>query len=240
MVFSPSLEKTQEPMKARRPLVLVALPSVLTIAGLAPMFLLLSQEHRSELNWFILYYLVMDDLDGSVARALGTESHFGKHLDDTCDAVVHSIVAVIGGLELGGIAFPASIFLAIAIVTRMAIRSSGLRENTPWGEPGNEASVMWLLALPEETIIWPGANLALPLLLIIHAIMMLAPFPVNIIRTRLVRPAGVVMFYATLAAACLFPAVKGPVLIVYIVAHLCAVLGGSISWLKRAIFHGSI
>lgn len=111
------------------------------------MFLLLSQAWRDHLSWFILYYLVMDELDGSVARSLGAETRFGKHLDDTCDAVVHSMIAVLGGLALGGAVLGASFVSAIAIVVRMAARSSGVRGEAPWGEPGNEISILWLIAL---------------------------------------------------------------------------------------------
>lgn len=220
-------------MKDAYPLLRAALPSILSILGLVPMFLLLSYEWRGYLSWFILYYLAMDDLDGSVARALGTESRFGEHLDDTCDAVVHSVVAVLGGLVLGGMVLVASFVVATAIVIRMAARSSGIGRGVPWGEPGNEVSILWLILHSGGTVAWLGTDLVITLLLMIHAAMMLMPFPVRIVRTRLKRAASVASYYVLLASICLYPQVSGPVFMIYTALYLTLSLQAILRWMSR-------
>jgi CDP-diacylglycerol---serine O-phosphatidyltransferase len=103
-------------------------PSLLTLGNLAAgiISILLSADGRfSAAAWCIIVGIVMDMLDGRVARWAGATSQFGLELDSLCDAVTFGIAPGmlmygVGLNQLGRPGFAIVIFFGMAAVLRLA------------------------------------------------------------------------------------------------------------------------
>jgi len=104
------------------------LPSLFTLGNLAAgivSILLATQDHLSSAAWAIIVGMILDILDGRVARWTKTTSEFGVELDSLCDLVTFGVAPGIMMYELAlepmgrpGIAI--AIFFAMAACLRLA------------------------------------------------------------------------------------------------------------------------
>ncbi|MHC1605020.1 MAG: CDP-alcohol phosphatidyltransferase family protein, partial [Candidatus Methanofastidiosia archaeon] len=100
-------------------------PNILTIFSLLPAAVSAYFFYKNDVLMglaFILITSFVDVLDGSVARAAGKTSLFGKVLDHSLDRYVEFII--IGGIALGGLAtFPAVLFALSGMMMASYIRA---------------------------------------------------------------------------------------------------------------------
>ncbi len=82
------------------------------------MFILLDQALYLYLPLVVAINLLADDLDGMVARRLGTSSEFGRYLDLVCDAASHSFILMVAAVNHGVL----SVIIAPLIIMSMFYR----------------------------------------------------------------------------------------------------------------------
>ncbi len=103
-------------------------PTIVTLANLAGgvmSIIYASQDHLTQSAWCILVAIIMDMLDGRVARWTGTTSQFGVELDSLCDAVSFGVAPAflmyqIALQPLGRPGYMIAIFFAMMGVVRLA------------------------------------------------------------------------------------------------------------------------
>lgn len=104
------------------------LPSLLTVGNLAAGVLALAEIQQGRLAlsaYLVLAAVVLDGLDGKVARALHVESAFGRELDSLADlvsfCVAPSFLFYAGGLAgLGVVGLTAVVAMVLAGALRLA------------------------------------------------------------------------------------------------------------------------
>lgn len=103
-------------------------PSLFTLANLAAgmMSILFSANYRfSSAAWAIIVGIVMDMLDGRIARWAGATSQFGLELDSLCDVVTFGIgpavlIYQVALSPMGRPGYAIAIFFAMAAALRLA------------------------------------------------------------------------------------------------------------------------
>jgi CDP-diacylglycerol---serine O-phosphatidyltransferase len=103
-------------------------PSLLTLCNLAAgivSILFAANGHYTSAAWSIIAGIVMDMLDGRVARWAGATSQFGLELDSLCDAVTFGIAPAILMFQMalntiGRPGYAITIFFGMAAVLRLA------------------------------------------------------------------------------------------------------------------------
>ncbi|MFA5976089.1 MAG: CDP-diacylglycerol--serine O-phosphatidyltransferase [Elusimicrobiota bacterium] len=103
-------------------------PSILTLSNLAAgmvSVLFASNGHYTSASWAILVGIVMDMMDGRVARWAGATSQFGLELDSLCDAVTFGVAPAVLMYQvalssMGRSGAAISIFFVMAGVLRLA------------------------------------------------------------------------------------------------------------------------
>jgi phosphatidylserine synthase len=93
---------------------------MISIFGAVVVFVLLDQELYIYLPLIVAINLLADDLDGMVARRLGTSGEFGRYLDLVCDAASHAFLLMIVAANHGVL----SAILAPVILMSMFYRLS--------------------------------------------------------------------------------------------------------------------
>jgi len=114
-------------------------PSILTLSNLAAgvmSVLFALQDHLSSAAWCIIAGILMDMLDGRVARWAGATSQFGVELDSLCDLVTFGVAPAILMFQvalypLGRPGYMIVVFFAMTAALRLA--RFNLRAQT--GEP---------------------------------------------------------------------------------------------------------
>lgn len=96
------------------------LANTISIFGAVVVFILLDRELYLYLPLIVAINLLADDLDGMVARRLGTSGEFGRYLDLVCDAASHSFLVMIVAVNHGAL----SVILAPIIIMSMFYRLS--------------------------------------------------------------------------------------------------------------------
>ena len=89
----------------------------------------------------IVFAMVMDALDGRIARLMGTTSEFGAQLDSLADAisfgVAPALIVYLWALsETGGIGWALALVFAVACTLRLARFNTGLgaKKAQPWAD----------------------------------------------------------------------------------------------------------
>ncbi len=107
-----------------------------SLLGVLPLTILFLDDGYRYVIPLIIFNNFMDDLDGVLAAKLNIRSRFGSDLDNVCDAVAHTILALAVGAYFGGLLIAASAIAAGAILLRVvtrlnpkAIQGSGSQTN---------------------------------------------------------------------------------------------------------------
>jgi CDP-diacylglycerol---serine O-phosphatidyltransferase len=103
-------------------------PSFFTLSNLAAgmvSILFTTQDHLSKAAWCIIAGIIMDMLDGRLARWAGATSQFGLELDSLCDLITFGVAPAIlmysvALKPLGRLGYIIAIFFAIASALRLA------------------------------------------------------------------------------------------------------------------------
>lgn len=77
-------------------------------------------------GWLFIYLLLLDIVDGYLARKLGHATQFGALFDLTLDLLGHTFVWLLSGLSI------AWLFMALEWVTGLYIAAFALRPNSEW------------------------------------------------------------------------------------------------------------
>jgi phosphatidylglycerophosphate synthase len=148
--------------------------NLISLLGLAPVYLLFHAEGFQFIVPFIIYNNIMDDLDGAVAKKLGIRSQFGANVDNICDAIAHSAIVIAVGTYFGGALTVISLIAAFSIVLRTAARIDP-NSISDQGTQTNELlrHIMFILLIGEMT----GLNLVpvLTTIFLMNSISMLLP-----------------------------------------------------------------
>lgn len=145
-----------------------------SLLGVLPLCLLFGEGGYQYLLPLMIYSNVMDDLDGILAGKLNIRSQFGAHLDNVCDAIGHSLFAMLVGMHFGGICLIASLVGTMAIVLRSVARLDP--EKAGGGSPTNELirHLLFVLVLSESFQFYAAPYLIAAFVL--NAFSMLMPF----------------------------------------------------------------
>ena len=117
----------QEP---QRNFLLRNVANVISILGVLPLCVLFWEYGSQYLIPLIVYNNIMDDLDGVLAVRLDIKSQFGAMLDNVCDAISHSIFALVVGMHyfqqadnlfVGGACAAGSLLATVAIILRVVL-----------------------------------------------------------------------------------------------------------------------
>lgn len=212
------------------------LPNIVSILGVLPVFLLLIEGGYHYLVPLMVYNNLMDDLDGILASKLNLRSQFGSVLDNVCDAVAHTVFVMAIGLHFGNGGTAVSLAATVAtaaillrIVSRLTIPSPGGR-----GSPTNELIRHVLLLLVLANVFGFDPDLFLIVLFILHAVSMLAPFPMpHLIRNLSKSATAVFLVNVSLVVAWQVPMATPVVAAAFMGTYLYTFLAGGQRWLRK-------
>lgn len=208
------------------------LANITSILGVLPLLLLYFDNGFIYVIPLILFNNVMDDLDGILAIKLDIRSQFGANLDNVCDAVAHSALALAVGVHFGGLVLLASAIAAGSVILRATSRLSP--DALPGiGSPTNELMrhMLFVLLFIQQFTFNPEFILIAVFLL--HAMTMLAPFKMPFMIRNLVRSATMVgAINGILILAWLVPVVMPFIAAAFILAYLYSIILGGRVWLK--------
>ena len=181
------------------------IPNIISILGILPLALLLSEDGYQYLIPLIVYNNIMDDLDGILAVKLDLKSDFGAKLDNVCDAVSHPLFVMVIGMHYGLISGLISSVAVGAIVIRVVSRldPSTIKGG---GSPTNELIRHVFFALLLADMFSFGPALSLIVIFMIHTISMLLPYPLPyMIRSQAKTATTIGLVNITLILAWLVP-----------------------------------
>lgn len=209
------------------------LANITSIVGVLPLLLLYFDNGFLYVIPLILFNNVMDDLDGILAVKLNIRSQFGANLDNVCDAVAHSALALAVGAHFGGLVLVASAIAAGSVILRATSRLSP--DALPGiGSPTNELMrhMLFVLLLVQQFSFEP--ELLLISLFLLHTISMVAPFKMPFMLRSLA--SSVIMVSAInglLILAWMAPVVTPFIAAAFILTYLYSFVLGSHVWLKN-------
>lgn len=212
------------------------LPNIVSILGTLPVFLLLMEDGYQYLIPLIVYNNIMDDLDGILAAKLNLRSQFGANLDNVCDAVTHTIFVMAIGLHFGNAhmvvglaAIMATAAILLRIVSRLTTTSLVGR-----GSPTNELIRHLLLLVLVANIFGFDPVPYLIALFVLHAVSMLAPFPMPFMIRSLAKSATAIsLVNVALVLAWLVPMATSIIAACFAATYLYAFLMGGQKWLRK-------
>jgi phosphatidylserine synthase len=146
-----------------------------SILGVLPLCILFLEGGYQYLIPLIIFNNVMDDLDGILAGKLNIRSEFGATLDNVCDAIAHSVIAMVVGIHFGVVCGIASLIGVTAIVWRSVSRLEPGRA-TCTGSPTNELIRHIFFVLVLSQIFEFNAAPFLVVAFLLHAVSMLVPY----------------------------------------------------------------
>jgi len=169
------------------------LPNIVSILGILPLAILFLEGGFQYLIPLIIYNNIMDDLDGILASKLDLKSDFGANLDNVCDAVAHTFLAMAVGIHYGGSCALVSLVAVIAILLRVVSRVSS-PPKTATGSPTNELMrhMLFILLIANYFNFSPEPFLISAFLL--NAASMVLPFQMRYMIRSLTRSATAIVF----------------------------------------------
>lgn len=181
------------------------------------------------LVWAALFQLLMDDIDGWLARRMGVASLFGRSMDDICDVVAHTTALLLMAQDFGNMVWAAAMINAATMVIRTARRLSTPHQ-LRWGQTTNDSVALMLVAWisVEHGTSQPAA--ALSILLVLHVFAMLAPFQTRTPRALLTHPLPIMGYHLALLSVYLIPDAGFPAFIVLAAWQAAAFAIGYLSW----------
>jgi phosphatidylserine synthase len=174
----------------------------------------------------------MDDLDGILAARLGLKSEFGAILDNVCDAVSHTLFALLVGIHFGGLSAVAGTAAVSCVILRIAGRLNA-PPATPRGTATNELirHLLFLVLLAEQFEF--NETIPLTILFVLHGFSMLAPFEMpHLIRSRTRSTGAIVMVNLALLTAWLVPATLVPIAAGFVITYLYSLVTRGGRWLR--------
>jgi CDP-diacylglycerol--serine O-phosphatidyltransferase len=181
-----------------------ALPSVFTVGNLFLGIISIIVAFQGNFSWaafLVIIGMLLDGLDGRVARALNAQSEFGKELDSLSDVISFGVAPafIMYGVVLNEIGWVGTVITAIfPICGALRLARFNVATGTPnyfIGLPITAAGgVLATLALYHETM--PSPNIVLPLFIaVVATVFVLYPEQAN----KLVfLPLAVYAFYGVL------------------------------------------
>ena len=206
---------------------------MVSLLGILPVGILFLEGGWGYLIPLIVYNNFMDDLDGIVAEKLNIKSSFGAALDNTCDCVMHTVLALWVGFHYGPITGAASVAAVCAILLRVTSRVSP-NAATNAGSPTNELirHVFFILILAELFSFRPDSILITAFCL--HAVSMLVPYPMPYLLRSLSKSAlAVILINVLLLAAWLAPVAAPIIGGGFILTYVYSFIAGGIKWVRR-------
>ena len=166
----------------------------------------------------------MDDLDGILAAKLNIKSDFGAKLDNVCDAIAHSVVMMVVGMQFGGVCAAASLIGATAIVLRGVIRLDP--HHAPGtGSPTNELVRHVFFILVSSQIFEFGAAPYLTATFLVHSVLMLLPYKLPYLIRGLTKSAlAIGLVNAALLAAWLVPNTASVIATCFMVSYILSLV----------------
>ena len=180
----------------------------------------------------ILYNNFMDDLDGIVAQKLNIRSSFGAALDNTCDGVMHTLLAMMVGFHYGPLTGAFSLLAVGAIVLRVTSRVSPDAPKSA-GSPTNELMrhLFFVLILAELFSLPP--EVALMAIFGLNAVSMLVPFPMEYLLRSLTKSALAILLLNVILLLALRAPVSAPFIAAgFVLTYVYAFGAGGIKWLR--------
>ena len=208
------------------------LANAISILGVLPLAVLFLKEGYNYSIPLIIFNNVMDDLDGVLAGKLKIRSRFGADLDNVCDAVAHSALALVVGAHFGGWVMVTSTMAAVSLILRATSRLNPDKV-TGGGSPTNELMRHLLFVLLVAQCFDLSPELYLILIFSLHAISMNVPFRLPVLIRGLAKTATTVFLVnVALVAAWLLPSVSPFIAMVFIIAYLYSFVVGGVRWLR--------
>jgi phosphatidylserine synthase len=209
------------------------LANITSILGVLPLLLLYFDNGFLYVIPLILFNNVMDDLDGILAAKLNIRSQFGANLDNVCDAVAHSALALAVGAHFGGLVLLASAIAAGSVILRATSRLNPAA--VPGiGSPTNELMrhMLFALLLIQQFDLKP--ELILIILFLLHTITMVAPFRMPLMIRSLAKSATMVsVINGVLIFAWLVPVVTPFIAAAFILTYMYSFIFGGYLWLSN-------
>ena len=226
-----------------RNIVLRNLANIVSLLGVLPICILFGEHGYKYLLPLIIYNNVMDDLDGVLAAKLNIRSDFGALLDNVCDAVVHVVFVMVGGMHffqdaghpyLGWICLVSSLLATGAMILRVVTRINPT-SSIGIGSPTNELirHILFVLLVAQVFAFNPAPYWIVACLL--HAVSMLAPFKMPYLIRSLTKSAVAIgMVNVALLVAWLLPSAAPVVAASFVLTYLASFAAGGIHWLRKA------
>ena len=221
--------------RARGNFVFRNLANATSLLGVLPLAVLFLDDGYRYVILLIIYNNFMDDLDGVLAAKLNIKSRFGADLDNICDAVAHSMLALAVGAHFGSLLIVASAIAAGSILLRVVTRlNPKATEGT--GSQTNELMRHMLFTL---LLAWQfdfSPEYILMAVFLIHSVSMLLPHPMPHPIIKWAKSAvtlGIVN--VALAAAWLVPVVTPIVTAAFVAAYMYSFIFvvGWVGWWRK-------
>ncbi len=217
----------------RRTFLFQNIPNIVSVLGVVPLTILFLEDGFRYLVPLIVYNNIMDDLDGVLAATLDLRSEFGAALDNVCDAVAHSLVAMAVGMHFGGPCAVLSLVAVASILVRVVSRLTPTPK-TGVGSATNELMRHLLFALVVAQHFELDARPFINLAFVLNAISMQVPFPLRYsIRSLTTSPQAIGLVNVALGVAWLLPATALPIAACFAGTYLYSLAAGARSWTRQ-------
>ncbi len=200
------------------------IPNIVSILGVLPLAILFLDNGFLYIIPLIIYNNIMDDLDGILAIKLDAKSEFGARMDNVCDAVSHTILVMVIGLQYGLVCGAIGLIAVAAILTRSVARLD-LTLTKSAGSPTNELirHIFFTLLLAELFSFDP--TWVLMIVFLINSISMFIPYPMPYLIRSMTKSATAILFVnVSLIVAWLIPYTAPFIAAGYILTYLYALI----------------
>ena len=209
------------------------IPNIVSILGVVPLALLFLEDGFRYLLPQIVYNNMMDDLDGILAAKLDLKSEFGAALDNTCDAVAHSLIVMAVGMHYGGPCALLALVVVVSIILRVVSRLTPMSK-AGGGSPTNELMRQILFVSVVAPYFGFAVEPFLCIVFVLNSVSMQLPYPlVFSIRSLATSPAAIGLVNVALGVAWLLPVSALPIAVCFVGTYLYSLAAGAISWRKR-------
>ncbi len=211
------------------------LPNIVSILGVLPLCILLSDDGFVYLGALIVFNNIMDDLDGILAKKLQLRSQFGAGLDNVCDAVAHILIAMVVGAHYGGIILVFSLLASAAILVRVVQRIAPSPASGT-GTPTNELMRHLLLLSILQALYGFDITAYLCAAFLVNSVSMLVPFAMpHLVRSKAKSVATIAMVNVALALAWAIPPTAPFVAAAFFSTYLYSFAMGGFAWLRSVL-----
>lgn len=209
------------------------LPNIVSVLGVVPLCLLFAPGEAKLLPALIVYNNFMDDLDGTLARTLNLRSEFGATIDNLCDAVATTLLAMAVGAFYGRVALVASAFASASVLIRMTGRMvPGAKGGG--GSPTNELMRHLLFLMLLERAFGAHVSGFVVVTMVMHAASMVSPFPMpQLLRTKATSVRSIALVNVALLVAFFVPFAILPIAIAFWATYLYAFFVGIVGYRRR-------